>query len=877
MTKQDEQVPPTKALSTFRVNPSLPEQLEPLTGLAYNLRWAWDAPTRELFQRADPQAWLDSGHNPVAVLARLGHQRMQELASDADFLADLERRRAALQRYLTEERWAQQEDPPPPAVAYFSPEFGLTAGMQVYSGGLGVLAGDHLKAASDLGLDLVGVGLLYRHGYFRQYLDHDGWQHEQYPDLNPHDLPLTRLERGGAPVTVEVELAERTVGCAIWRGEVGRIPLLLLDTDLEENDPSDRPITDKLYGGDREHRLRQEIVLGVAGVRALRRARELGEVPFEPIVYHSNEGHAALLQVERVRELVVEEGLEFDEAVQAARAPVLFTTHTPVPAGIDVFERDLAARYLAPMADACGVDTDRMLALGRHHGDEFNMAVLALRLSSAANGVSRLHGHVARDLFDDLWPELPAAEVPITSVTNGVHGSTWIGPEMTSVYDRHLPADWRSDPDAFAVAAKIDDEVIWQARQRERERLVTSVRERVRHQRERRGEPAYGLGWTEEVLDPDALTIGFARRFAQYKRGTLLLRQPERLRELLLSPERPVQLVFAGKAHPRDDGGKDLIRQLVHFGADPAIRDRFVFLEDYDMDLAAALYHGVDVWLNTPRRPYEACGTSGEKAALNGVLNCSILDGWWDEMADAENGFSIGTRETHPPEEQDALDAEALFDTLEHGVVPTFYERRDGSIPRRWVGMIRHSIASLGPRVLASRMVREYVTELYAPVAARAEGLIAEGYRGARELARWKQRVQEAWPAVRVTDVRTDPGEADLGDRRELRVQVELGPLSPDDIAVELLHGSVDADGTISAPARQSLELVERHDGTADFAGSFAVRDVGEYGYAVRALPDHTGLASRAELGLARFAAPEAAGDEVGPEESGEPVWEAST
>ncbi|MBA2529174.1 MAG: alpha-glucan family phosphorylase, partial [Euzebyales bacterium] len=670
------------------------------------------------------------GGNPVALLGRLSADRAAALVDDAAFLAQLVEVRADLQRYLDRPRWAQSQRPAPPRIAYFSPEFGLTQAMQIYSGGLGVLAGDHLKAASDLGLDLVGVGLLYRHGYFRQHLDADGWQQERYPDLNPYGLPLHRLERDGAPVTVEVRLAERTVACQVWKAQVGRVPLLLLDTDLPVNAPEDRVVTDKLYGGDVEHRLRQEIVLGIGGVRALDLAAALGELDgawggHGAEIFHSNEGHAGFLQLERIRRLVSGAGLDFAAAVESARAAVLFTTHTPVPAGIDVFPGHLMQRYFADFAVECGVDLHRLMTVGQIAGEgvggSFNMAVMGLRLSAAANGVSQLHGAVSRRMFAGLWPGVTTDEVPIGSVTNGVHAATWVGPEMTAVYDRHLAPDWAHNPAAWQRVGDIGDDVLWRARGRARERLVQRLRSQIRAVRERRGESGASLAWTDEVFDPDALTIGFARRFAEYKRGTLLLRQPERLKTLLGATDRPVQLVFAGKAHPRDDIGKDIIRQLVHFSSDPEIRTRLVVVEDYDMDLAAVLYQGVDLWLNNPRRPYEACGTSGEKAVLNGALHCSTLDGWWDEMFEGDNGYAIGAAEDHPDTaQQDVADAQSLFELLERTVVPTFYERTDGPLPRRWLGRVRRSLQTLGPRVLATRMVREYTTDFYAPLGARA-------------------------------------------------------------------------------------------------------------------------------------------------------------
>jgi starch phosphorylase len=850
-----------KALRTFRVSPVLPEGLRPLAELSQNLRWAWNPVVQELFRWAEPSLWEEVRGNPVALLGRLDGERLAALASDATFVSRIEEAQDDLRRYLDGRRWAQAQDPTPPRVAYFSPEFGITGAMQTYSGGLGVLAGDHLKAASDLGLDLSGVGLLYRHGYFRQHLDADGWQQERYPDLNPFGLPLRRLERGGEPVLVTVRLASGDVACQVWRADVGRVPLLLLDTDLPQNAPEDRVVTDKLYGGDIEHRLRQEIVLGIGGVRTVRLATDLGEMSGPPDVFHSNEGHAGFLQLERVRGLV-SDGLSFDEAVESARSAVLFTTHTPVPAGIDVFPRELMERYFGEFAQACGVTLDRLMALGQSdeeagHGASFNMAFMGLRLSSAANGVSELHGHVARSMFAGLWPALVEEEVPISHVTNGVHASTWVGREMRAVYERHLAPDWGHNPEAWERVGEVADDVLWRARGRARERLVQSLREWVRSQARRRGEQAATLGWVDELFDPDALTIGFARRFAEYKRGALLLRQPERLRALLTSADRPVQVVFAGKAHPRDEIGKGIIRELVHFASsDPEMRGRLVFVEDYDMDLASLLYQGVDVWLNNPRRPHEACGTSGEKAVLNAALHCSTLDGWWDEMYDGENGFAIGSAEEgFDVEHQDAADAQSLFDLLERTVVPLFYDRDPGAMPRRWLQRMRRSLVTLAPRVLASRMVRQYATELYVPLAAHGAALTGDKHARARELAAWKRRVAEHWAAVDVEWVDGEQGVAALGDERGVDATVRLGGLHPDDVRVELLHGPVRADGTLDAPVVAELSPAgEDGGGRWRYAGTFVCGQSGEYGLTVRVVPCHEDLYSPADLGLAAWA-----------------------
>jgi starch phosphorylase len=722
-----------KALRSFPVRPHLPEALSPLADLAMNLRWSWDERTRDLFRWVDPDSWEATHHDPMAVLGGVSRDRLAELEADPAFRTFLGDVHEGLRRYVEGDRWFQGRRSPLRAVAYFSPEFGIAEAVPQYSGGLGVLAGDHLKAASDLGVPLVGVGLLYRHGYFRQSLNSDGWQQERYPGLDPWAMAMRPVE--GARVVVD--LAGTPLVAAVWRADVGRVRLYMLDTDCEDNDEAGRAVTDRLYGGDSEHRLRQEILLGIGGVRAL---EAVGEAPH---VFHSNEGHAGFLGLERIRRLVVDEGLAFTEAVEAVRAGTVFTTHTPVPAGIDRFPRELMERYFGSFAKECGIELDQLLALGREPGaaedSAFNMAVMGLRLASRANGVSQLHGAVSRSMFAGLWPGAPEDEVPIGAVTNGVHADTWVAPEMADVLTRHVLPEWgEAGPDRWARIVDAGDEEVFRAREAGRSNLVAFTRAHLRRTLAERGVSPSALGWCDEVLDHRALTIGFARRFATYKRATLLLSQPDRLRRLLLSPDRPVQLVFAGKAHPADEAGKDLIRQIVAFTADPEVRHRMVFLDDYDIALARMLLQGADVWLNNPRRPLEACGTSGMKAALNGALNLSVLDGWWDEWFDGENGWAISSAEgVEDLAKRDEIEAESLFSLLEGTVVPLFYERREGPVRRAWIRKVKASLASLGPKVSASRMVRDYVTDLYEPTAERVEGLAADGFARARALSGW--------------------------------------------------------------------------------------------------------------------------------------------
>jgi glycogen phosphorylase len=701
--------PPEDLLGT-----RLPPPIAGLAEIALNLRWAWDERSRELFRKVDREAWEQTEHNPVLMLQGLGEERLTALAADPAFVADVEAVLDDLRSYVTEPRWYQSREGLPAGIAYFSPEFAVTETLPIYSGGLGVLAGDHLKTASDLGIPMVGIGLLYSQGYFRQALDQSGWQQENYPANEPPRLPLTAaLGPEDEPLVVKMDLAGTPTALRIWRAWVGRVPLCLLDSDLEENGPDERSITDRLYRSEMEHRLRQEIVLGVGGCIAL------DALGFHPEVFHLNEGHAGFLALERIRRLVADDGLSFPEAIDAARPALIFTTHTPVPAGIDMFSRDLMERYFSSFAEQCRIPFDHLMAIGQANpGDywsPFNMAVMALRLAGAANGVSKLHGAVSRRMFAHLWPDLTPREVPISSVTNGVHPATWVGSRTRSFYDRHLGAGWSEGalgPEAWERLRNVPDEDLWAVREAGRPRLVKMVRARVRRQLLARG--FEDVDWVEELFEPYALTIGFARRFAEYKRATLVLSDLDRLQHILESG--PVQLVFAGKAHPRDDGGKELIRRVVNLSTDPRFRTRVAFLEDYDLSLARELFQGVDAWLNTPRRPLEACGTSGMKAALNGALNVSILDGWWDELCVEDNGWAIaGREEVSDPWVQDETDAKSLYEVLETEVVPSFYERDEGGLPRRWIRRMKASLATLGPEVSSGRMLRDYVDQLYAP------------------------------------------------------------------------------------------------------------------------------------------------------------------
>ncbi len=839
----------------------LPAPLAALDTLARNLRWSWHPATRAVLADVDRRLWDDVQGDPVAFLGALSRERLSALAADERFVARVRAAAADLTAYRHEPRWYQRLSGAalPATVAYFSPEFGLAAALPQYSGGLGILAGDHLKSASDLGVPLVGVGLLYRSGYFRQALDRAGWQTETYPVLDPDDLPLTLLrEEDGTPAAVRLALpGARTLHAQVWVAQVGRVPLLLLDSDVPANDDAGRHVTDRLYGGGGEHRLQQELLLGVGGVRALRAwARLTGASA--PDVFHTNEGHAGFLGVERIRELVAD-GADVPAALELVRSTTVFTTHTPVPAGIDRFEADTVRRYVDALVGDGDLPTATVLALGAedHEGGDplaFNMALMGLRLAARANGVSLLHGRVSREMFAPLWPGFDPAEVPIGSITNGVHAPTWVAPELTELAAGRMTAQELATGVGWTSREAVTDEQLWQVRGRLRARLVADARDRVRASWRQRGAAQAELGWVDDVLSPDLLTIGFARRVPTYKRLTLMLADPERFRALLLDPERPVQVVVAGKAHPDDVPGKKLIAELVAFADQHDVRHRVVFLPDYDMRMASTLYPGCDLWLNNPLRPLEACGTSGMKVALNGGLNLSVRDGWWDEWYDGENGWVIPTADgVDEPAVRDALEAAALYDVLEHQVVPRFYDRDEHGVPRRWLDMVRHTLATLGPKVQATRMVADYVAHLYVPAAAAGAELAADDRAGARELAAWKARVRDAWPAVHVDHVDSGgvEGSAQVGDRLHVQAWVGLGDLAPEDVEVQVLHGPVGPDDELTSFRTDALAVTDAFEaGRYAFAGDVELEATGAFGYTVRVVPRHPALTSPAELGL---------------------------
>lgn len=857
-------------IRNYTVMPALPEPLSDLQVIAGNLFWSWNPELVNLFERIDPALWSSCGHNPVKMLGSVSQERLNTLAENQGFLAELKKAADKLRSYIEEPKWFHTACPVSSEVtlAYFSAEFGLHECLPIYAGGLGILAGDHLKSASDLGIPLTGVGLMYQKGYFRQYLNVDGWQQEVYVENDLYNMPL-ELVRGqdGHPVTISVEYPGRDVFAQIWRASVGRVQLYMLDTNVPANSTADQMITTTVYGGDTEMRIRQEIMLGIGGMRAL---TALG---IRPTICHLNEGHTAFSALERARQMMNESKVSFDEAMEAVRAGTVFTVHTPVRAGVDEFSNELMDKYFTDYAPKLGIDKKRLVSMGRILPDDkdegFKMPILAMRVSSYINGVSKLHGQVSREMWSCLWRRVPTSEVPISSITNGVHTKSWVSEEMSKLYERYLGTNW-SDEDADSqVWANIDqmsDEEFWRCHQRGKERLVAFCRRRLKAQMERRGTYHSELNHAEEVLDPEALTIGFARRFASYKRANLLFRDPERLKKLLTNKEKPIQFIFAGKAHPRDGQGKEIIREIIHFAAQLNVRRRILFLEDYDINIARMLVQGVDVWLNNPRRPLEASGTSGMKAAINGALNMSTLDGWWCEGYRPDGGWAIGAGETYDDAAyQDTVESQAIYNILENEVIPLFYTRSADNLPRAWIHRVRKSLGLITPNFNTHRMVMDYANNCYLPAQKRWEYLTAENMSKAKSFASWKKDIRLGWPELAIKDVQVeleDDGNGDelnlgsprlkVGSTLKVSTKVKLGRLRPEDVSVELYHGPLDARGNIieGDVIKMAHQDHPGQNGEHWFSGLTPCHVSGRRGVAVRIVPNHPDMANPHELGL---------------------------
>lgn len=827
-----------KPQKEFLVRPALPTSISRLSELAYNLLWSWDHNMRALFRRLDSALWKACGNNPVLMLGRVPQATLERAANDPRYLTLYRRACERYDSYMQSARETTDEK----LIAYFSMEYGLTECLPIYSGGLGLLSGDHLKASSDADFPLIAVGLLYQKGYHQQWLNPDGWQQERYPINDFYTLPIEEVsDASGNALMVQVQLPSGVVHIKVWTISVGRVKLYLLDTNIAENaNDEHRDITDSLYGGDIHTRMRQEIVLGIGGLRALKALK------LEPTVFHMNEGHSAFLAIERIRLLMSENRLSFEEALDSSRLNNVFTTHTSVPAGIDLFDAGMMYDYFHDYCASSGIEFDKLIGLGRKHPfdshERFSMAILAFKTAALRNAVSKLHRHVSQEMWADLWPDLPVDEVPITSVTNGVHLPTWLNGDFATLYDQYLQPDWREryqEPRSWDLIQDIPDQELWEAHRRRKRRLIAFVRERMVKFALDRKAGAAEIRRLAEVLDPDAFTIGFARRFATYKRATLLFRDVNRLKKLLTNPDMPVQIVVAGKAHPKDHPGKTLIREIVQLSRDPSLAKRLVFLEDYGIEVARDMVQGVDLWLNNPRRGEEACGTSGMKASINGVLNLSILDGWFDEAYEYSGGWAIGGREPYS-EDQDEYHSSAIYSLLENEIVPMYHSGGDDHVPDEWVRRMKQCLRFVSPQFNCQRMVAEYMHNLYAPAHKGFSDVRGSGFDSARERARWTAGVNGAWQNVRFLELGPGP-QASVwsGSEISMRAVVDLAGLTPQDVRVEAVIGRVGSTGQLESTEVLTLPAVEQKGAAYVFERHFVPQQTGRLGYAMRVGPNH--------------------------------------
>jgi len=832
-----------KNFQTYQTYPNIPPSLAFLETLSRNMWWCWKKDAIELFRRIDPPLWVASGRNPIAFLARIPQTRLEQLAEDDGYRAHLEGIKADFKSLVLDPVNREESSfEPGDTVAYFSMEFGLHESLPLFAGGLGILAGDHLKAASNMATPLIGIGLMYRQGYFRQYLDQEGWQQENYPQTDIYNLPVERIKDvSGADLTISIQGPEGPIHAIIWKIMVGRIPLYLLDTNILDNTPVSREITSRLYAGDNKIRLAQEMLLGIGGMKAL------AAMEVKTKVLHLNEGHCAFAGLQRIAQTMSDNGLDLKTTLEIIPRTTVFTTHTPVAAGHDEFAVDLVKPYLMPFEEKLGISVDEILSWGQPRGSKtdapLSMFNLALHMSAYCNGVSKLHGAVARRMWSFIWPQRTEEEVPISHVTNGIHIPSFISQEFAYLFDRYLGPDWflaSRKPEIIKRIGEIYDEELWRGHETNRSRLVRTCRRRLVKQYERRNAPRKVLEAVESALDQDTLTIAFARRFATYKRAGLLLKDPDRLESIINNTKYPVQFIFAGKAHPRDNEGKELIKQLFQFASKAEVRDKIVFLEDYDMHLARHLFQGADAWLNTPRRPLEACGTSGIKAAINGVLNVSILDGWWCEGYSKERGWRIGNGEEYEDlGYQDTVESQALYNVLENEVIPCFYDRKNGDLPAAWLQMMKASMKMAMESFCSLRMVSDYQKRYYIPAARRWDGLLAEKAEESKRLAAQSNRLRTLWENIEINSpLRDTSGPCRVGDSFRVTSEVNLGGFRPDEVDVELYYGHLESLEKVSSSRIEPMTVVEEKGDGKYLYGCVLNCDVsGRFGFTVRVTP----------------------------------------
>ena len=850
-------------LGKITVTALLPEKLARLKDIAYNLWWSWNSDAIDLYREIDLALWEKLGKNPVRFLREVSRKKLDSKLKDPDYIKRYEEVVNRFDSYLSDNKdtWYGRNFPDKSghSIAYFSAEYGLNEVLPVYSGGLGVLSGDHCKSASDLGIPLTAVGLFYKQGYFSQRINHDGWQETSYTDLNVSHIPISpALDGQGNHICISVELPGRVVYARVWQVRVGRVSIFLMDTDTEQNSPSDRMLTARLYGGDQETRIQQEIFLGIGGVRVL---EALG---VKAAVYHMNEGHSAFIGLELIRKLVQEKNLPFRVAREVVSSSVVFTTHTPVPAGNDVFPIWMIDKYFSNFWGQLGISRHEFLDLGLNINDSqnFNMTVLALTLAGRRNGVSELHGAVSRSIFNNLWPGLPEDDVPITHITNGIHTLTWLSPNFKRIYDRYLDGGWQERLYVKEVWEKVDgipDEELWETHRALKAKMIAFIRDRLKEQRIMNGDTIESIREAENLLDPEILTIGFARRFATYKRANLIFRDIARIQKIMNDPEKPMQIIFAGKAHPADRPAHEVIKSINDIARQEGFRGKVVLVENYNMTLARNMVQGVDIWLNNPRRPLEASGTSGQKVCINGVINFSILDGWWCEGYNGKNGWAIGDETFNGNEYyQDNADSESIYSILENQIIPLYYYRNEYGVPVKWVAVMKESIKSLAYQYSTHRMVQEYTRKMYLPSIERSILVSADDYAQSRALASWKADMEKNWPQVQITADRNmnQPTEMETvsGETVTITAVVYLGPIDPSNVKVELYFGNMGKSGALDNTAVEEMEIVEKLDGgTFRYSARITLEEGGEYGYTFRVLPYHPGLIDKFETGLIRW------------------------
>jgi glycogen phosphorylase len=842
-------------IKTFKVIPDVPDKLSGLYDIAYNIWLFWTPDAIKLFIRMDSDLWNTTRHNPVKMLGEIGQERLDDLAGDEGYILEVSHVHQQLMEYITQLKKSSKTKDETPSIGYFSLEYGLTEALPIYSGGLGVLAGDHIKSSSDLGLNLKGIGLLYQLGYFRQYLNRDGWQQDFYDTNDFYNMPIREeILPDGQALEIEVVLPGRPLFLKVWRLSVGRVSIFLMDSNIEKNNESDRKLTSQLYGGDRELRLQQEIILGIGGVKLLDR---LG---IEVDVIHMNEGHSSFAVFERTKLFMKKHQLSFDQAIEVTRRTAVFTTHTPVPAGNDEFNPQLIRRYFQDYCKDLGISIDDFLALGRlnpeDNSENFSMPVLAIRHASYVNGVSKLHGQVAQTMWKGLWNDVPEEHIPIGHVTNGVHLASWLSFEMMELFRRYLGEHWQEKQDRASLwkhVDKIPDPELWRVHTLRRRRLVYFIRTRLEKQLIEKGASPLLIGQAREALNPEVLTIGFARRFATYKRGNLIFRDMERLMKLVDDPLQPVQFIFAGKAHPQDHAGKEIIKNLIHLINANHLNKQIVFIEDYDMNVARYMVQGVDVWLNNPLRPHEASGTSGMKASVNGGLNLSVMDGWWDEAYDRANGWSIGSGEVYNDRAyQDEVESKAVYSTIENDIVPMFYDSILDGIPREWIKMMKHGFESISSFFNTNRMLKEYSEKFYNVAGRNFKVLSKNNFKQTKELVEWKNKIRNEFHSITIGDVNFDKNRVyKIHDQLNVDVDIFTGNLKPEDIQVDLYYGNISGDHHLTGTDIQHLEKVTRlKDGHYKFSGQLQCKKTGNFGFKARITPSHPLTSNPYEMNL---------------------------